>query len=79
MLAKTGEYASSVLVDRDSNAIKFLQQRFADAAVSFLHMSFADAAEQLARQGRTFDIILADLGGVVTTARSERTGVFVFT
>ena len=62
VLAKTGEYASSVLVDRDSNAIKFLQQRFADAAVSFLHMSFADAAEQLARQGRTFDIILADLG-----------------
>lgn len=62
VLARTGEYASSVLVDRDSNAIKFLQQRFADAAVSFLHMSFADAAEQLVRQGRTFDIILADLG-----------------
>lgn len=62
VLAKTGEYASSVLVDRDSNAIRFLQQRFADAAVSFLHMSFADAAKQLARQGRTFDIILADLG-----------------
>lgn len=62
VLARTGEYASSVLVDRDSNAIKFLQQRFASAAVSFSHMSFADAAEQLARQGRTFDIILADLG-----------------
>ena len=62
VLARTGEYASSVLVDRDSNAIKFLQQRFADTAVSFLHMSFADAAKQLARQGRTFDIILADLG-----------------
>ena len=62
VLARTGEYASSVLADRDSNAIKFLQQRFADAAVSFLHMSFADAAEQLTRQGRTFDIILADLG-----------------
>lgn len=62
VLARTGEYASSVLVDRDSNAIQFLQQRFADAAVSFLHMSFADAAKQLVRQGRTFDIILADLG-----------------
>lgn len=62
VLARTGEYASSVLVDRDSNAIKFLQQRFADTAVSFLHMSFADAAKQLVRQGRTFDIILADLG-----------------
>ena len=62
VLAKTGEYASSVLVDRDSNAIRFLQQRFADTAVSFLHMSFADAAEQLVRQGQTFDIILADLG-----------------
>jgi S-adenosyl-methyltransferase mraW len=62
VLARTGEYASSVLVDRDSNAIKFLQQRFTSAAVSFLHMSFADAAEQLVQQGRTFDIILADLG-----------------
>ena len=40
VLAKTGEYASSVLVDRDSNAIKFLQQRFAGAAVSFFAYEF---------------------------------------
>jgi 16S rRNA (cytosine1402-N4)-methyltransferase len=52
----------SVLVDRDSNAIKELQERFAGQGVGLLHKDFLSASRQLQSEGKQFDVILADLG-----------------
>jgi 16S rRNA (cytosine1402-N4)-methyltransferase len=61
VLSKTANYADSVLVDRDENAIKHLQP-FAKKGVTLIHTDFATAAKQLVEQGRKFDMILVDLG-----------------
>jgi len=61
ILSKTANYADSVLVDRDENAIKYLQS-FTQKGVTLMHTDFATAAKQLAEQGRKFDMILVDLG-----------------
>jgi len=61
VLSKTANYADSVLVDRDENAIKHLQS-FAQKGVTLIHTDFATAAKQLVEQGRKFDMILVDLG-----------------
>lgn len=61
VLSKTANYADSVLVDRDENAIEHLQS-FAQRGVTLLHTDFATAAKQLVEQGRKFDMILVDLG-----------------
>lgn len=57
----TDNYIDSVLVDRDINAIKTLDD-LADRGAELFHMDFVKAAQRLAEQGRTFDVILADLG-----------------
>jgi len=51
----------SVLVDRDDYAIEHLQP-LADRGVQLMHTDFASAAQQLCEEGRTFDLILIDLG-----------------
>ena len=51
----------SVLVDRDDYAIAHLQP-LADRGVQLMHTDFASAAKQLCEEGRTFDLILIDLG-----------------
>ena len=61
VLAQTGNSAGAVLVDRDENAINYLQQRFGDAVV-LKQQDFATASRELAAEGATFDLILADLG-----------------
>ncbi len=50
------------LVDRDINAINYLQERFVDHGAEVLHSDFLKASQQLVLQGRQFDMILADLG-----------------
>ena len=57
----TKNFEDSVLVDRDENAIRALQ-RFKNEGVELLHMDFLSAARELVKEGRKFDIILADLG-----------------
>ena len=57
----TENFENSVLVDRDENAIRTLQ-RFKNEGVELLHMDFLSAARELVKEGRKFDIILADLG-----------------
>ena len=57
----TKNFEDSVLVDRDENAIRTLQ-RFKNEGVELLHMDFLSAARELVKEGRKFDIILADLG-----------------
>jgi len=57
----TGNFADSVLVDRDDYAIKRLKS-FSDKGVRLLHTDFVSAAKQLINEGQTFDIVLVDLG-----------------
>lgn len=57
----TESFKTSVLVDRDENAISTLS-RFEESGVELMHMDFLSAAQNLVEQGRKFDIILADLG-----------------
>lgn len=60
-LAKTENYLDSVLVDRDSNAIRELDE-FKQNGSRVLHTDFLAAARQLIDQGERFDLVLVDLG-----------------
>jgi 16S rRNA (cytosine1402-N4)-methyltransferase len=62
VLDRTGNPKDSVLVDRDANAIQELEQRFAGQGIALLHTDFLSGSRELQSQGRTFDLILADLG-----------------
>lgn len=63
ILAITRNYKTSVLVDRDENAIQFLRAKYpTDEAPEILHSDFCSAAFSLLQCGRTFDLILADFG-----------------
>lgn len=57
----TGNYAGSVLVDRDDYAIKRLKS-LSDKGSRLLHTDFVSAAKQLIKEGQTFNIVLVDLG-----------------
>lgn len=62
ILEMTENYRDSVLVDRDELAISHLNDRFKGKGVCILKNNFKDACDQLQRDGRTFDMILADIG-----------------
>jgi len=57
----TGNYAESVLVDRDDYAIKRLKP-LSTKGVKLLHTDFVTATRQLIKKGQTFSIVLVDLG-----------------
>jgi len=61
ILNKTGNYTNSVLVDRDDYAIAHLSELEAKG-VRLMHSDFSSAATQLVEEGKTFDVILIDLG-----------------
>lgn len=61
ILDVTRNYKDSVLVDRDNFAIEYLKQQFS-TDLKIIHMDFYSAVLQLLQCGKTFDIILADLG-----------------
>lgn len=58
----TENFQDAVLVDRDSMAIEHLNDRFQGKGVKILKQNFKDACDQLLSDGRTFDLILADIG-----------------
>lgn len=60
-LSRTQEYESSCLVDRDKSAIEQLS-RFTNQGVRLIHDDFVSASRQLIEEGRTFDLIMVDLG-----------------
>lgn len=60
-LEATGNYADSVLVDRDDYAIKHLKS-FSDKGVRLMHTDFVAASQQLIKEGKAFNLILIDLG-----------------
>lgn len=51
-----------VLVDRDLEAIAFLRSDPTFAGSTIIHSSFEQAAQELAAQGKKFDMVLADIG-----------------
>lgn len=61
ILAKTGNYAESVLVDRDDYAIQRLES-LSNKGAKLMHTDFVSAARQLTEEERKFDMILVDLG-----------------
>ncbi len=61
VLAATGQPEQAVLVDRDENAVTVLRQKFGNGP-TIMQTDFLTASKQLLEQGRTFDLILADLG-----------------
>lgn len=52
----------ATLVDRDKNAVNSLQEIFDKKSVTIMHSDFFRASEKLSKEGRRFDMILADLG-----------------
>lgn len=60
-LARTENFTEACLVDRDEMAIRQLES-FAQAGVRLVHTDFVTAARELLAEGKTFDVILADLG-----------------
>lgn len=61
ILEVTGNYAESVLVDRDDYALGHLRS-FSDKGTRLIHADFVTASKQLINEGKTFDILLVDLG-----------------
>lgn len=62
VLERTGSLTTTVLVDRDPNAIAVLQEAFGSGAVDLRQSDFLAASQELLAEGRQFDMILADLG-----------------
>jgi 16S rRNA (cytosine1402-N4)-methyltransferase len=60
-LDATGNYAESVLVDRDDYAIAQLSE-FEQKGVRLMHTDFVSAAKTLIKEGKQFNIVLIDLG-----------------
>lgn len=62
VLERTKNPAQAVLVDRDKNAENILKEKFGGSGVTILNRDYLRASQELAAEGRTFDVILADLG-----------------
>jgi 16S rRNA (cytosine1402-N4)-methyltransferase len=60
VIARTGAPEKAILVDRDINAVAALHDEFSSSKI--LHSDFLSAARQLIKDGKKFDVILADLG-----------------
>lgn len=62
ILERTLQPSTSTLVDRDHNAIEYLQEKFADSGTQIIHQDFLGASQELLNANKQFDLILADLG-----------------
>src|SRR5574344_708843 len=61
ILARTQAPEKAVLVDRDQMAIDALRP-LKDLGATVIHDDYANVAEEVAKQGRRFNMILVDLG-----------------
>jgi 16S rRNA (cytosine1402-N4)-methyltransferase len=61
VIARVGDANLATLVDRDEFAIEHLQD-LAEQGSRIIHADFASAAQDFAKAGETFDMILLDLG-----------------
>ncbi len=60
-LSRTDNFSDACFVDRDDLAIRHLET-FKERGVRIEHTDFVTAARRLIDEGKTFDIVLADLG-----------------
>ena len=62
VLDRTLKPHNITLVDRDQNAVAYLNQKFDGRGVRVIQKDFLSASRELLAEGKQFDIILADLG-----------------
>jgi len=62
ILERTLQPSTSTLVDRDHNAIEYLQEKFKGSGIQIVHKDFLGATQELHQASKQFDLILADLG-----------------
>lgn len=62
IIAVTEASQRATLVDRDHEAIAYLEAVFTGQDVQILHNDFLNASQMLVGKNKTFDMILADLG-----------------
>jgi len=62
VLERTLQPSTSTLVDRDHNAIEYLQDKFKGSGIQIIHKDFLGATQELVQANKQFDLILADLG-----------------
>jgi len=62
ILARTLKPSLAALVDRDNAAIEELTRQFGAQGVQIIQKDYLSASEELLKDGRKFDMILADLG-----------------
>ncbi|HSX27306.1 MAG TPA: 16S rRNA (cytosine(1402)-N(4))-methyltransferase RsmH [Patescibacteria group bacterium] len=62
VLERTNSPERAILVDRDQQAIDYLNQRFAASGAQVVHRDFLSTSRELLARNRQFDLILADLG-----------------
>jgi 16S rRNA (cytosine1402-N4)-methyltransferase len=62
IIGRTEAWKRAVLIDRDKEAIDYLQERFKGTGVRLHNQNFMQASQELVSEHESFDIILADLG-----------------
>jgi 16S rRNA (cytosine1402-N4)-methyltransferase len=62
VLKMTTSPERAVLIDRDQDAVNYLQQRFEPNKVQVIHSDFLTVSKELHSSGSKFDMVLADLG-----------------
>jgi len=62
VLERTLQPSTSTLVDRDLNAIAYLQEKFKSSGIQIIHKDFLGASQELKQANKQFNLILADLG-----------------
>jgi 16S rRNA (cytosine1402-N4)-methyltransferase len=62
ILGMTMSPEKAVLIDRDLEAVNYLQRHFGHKNIQVIHSDFQTASEELNSSGSKFDMILADLG-----------------
>lgn len=62
IIAATEASQRATLVDRDQEAIAYLEAVFAGQDIQIIHSDFLNSSQMLAGQGKTYDMVLADLG-----------------
>jgi 16S rRNA (cytosine1402-N4)-methyltransferase len=62
ILDRTLKPLNATLVDRDKDAIKHLKAQFGDSGVEIIQKDYLSASRKLLKDGRKYNLILADLG-----------------
>lgn len=62
ILASTLTDENSVLVDQDKTSVEWLKEKFSGRGIKIIKDDFLTASQELLGSGKTFDIILADIG-----------------